>query len=470
MVLRGLATLLLVVAGTAPPAIADDATPSPPVVHEVPVTIDATGATDVTGPLNVFFAGVPERSTIALRRGARYRVEGTLDLNRRHDVTLDGNGATIFAGTEGARDRSHLSIENGYRIVIRDLTIKGAHPLAGMHAAAWRPDKAFQHGIRILGAHDVELDRVHITDVFGDLVLIGRSRDGRWSERVWVHNSYLARNGRQGIAVTAARDVVIERNTITDTRRATIDLEPDTPRDGAQNVFVLDNRIGPGWLRFVAAHGNGPVDQVVIAYNRLRGRDLAIDIAPPAGARRSGFYIVGNVSDRLSTGEPLRLTRLDGVVVQGNTQPILVSHSAIAADQVCGLALRDNDFWEAGAIVQSTGPACPTPAAAPMPAPPDLFGRTRTRPYAEVAPAPAAPAAGSTTSRAAPVPGSDGSAPSRAGDVLRVVALAGLGLLVVAFLVVGVRRWIRRRRRSAANEPGSGARRQRRRRRTGAVR
>ena len=263
-----------------------------------PSTIDASGATDVTGALNLFFASVPDGMVIQLRPGGSYRVDGTLQLADRHNIVLDGKGARIFASTEGARDRSHLWINKGSDIVIRNLVIKGAHPNGGLAPEAWRTDKAFQHGILVQGASNVELDRVHITDVFGDLVSIAWARDGTWCDGIWVHDSYLARNGRQGIAVTAGRDVLIEHNTITTTRRATIDLEPDLPKYGAENIHIVDNNIGPGLLRFVAAHGNGPINNVVIARNVLHFRDLAVDVEAPVGTRRSNFYVLDNTSDK----------------------------------------------------------------------------------------------------------------------------------------------------------------------------
>lgn len=452
MVLRAL-TAVLIVGASAVPASAAIAAPAAPesdapvtgmLVHIAPRTIDASGATDVTDQLNAFFASVPNGGTISLRTNGRYRVNGTLSLANRTDVTLDGNGSMIFAATEGSRDRSQLSIDKGSRIVIRDLSIKGANPIGGLAEGAYRSDKAFQHGIRILGAHDVEVDRVQISDTFGDLIYISDASDfirgdHTFAERVWIHNSYLTRNGRQGIAVTAARDVVIERNTITVTRRATIDLEPDTPTEGASGIFILNNQIGPGLLRFVAAHGNGPVDHVVIAYNRLHGRDLAIDIAPPSGARRSSFYVIDNFSDRLSRGDPLRFTRLDGVVVQGNTQPILVNRSVIAATDVCGLTVKGNDFWESGTIVRSTGPTCPASPPPPMPSPPDLIGRTLPRP------APSTPSS-STPAGATPPP----AAPASEGsDTVRAVGAAAVVALVAAVVIL---LWVRRRRRPRPQE------------------
>lgn len=82
---------------------------------------------------------------------------------------------------------------------------------------------------------------------------------------------------------------MIERNTITDARRATIDLEPNSPSWGAQNIHIVDNQIGPGRLLFVAAHGLGPVDQIVVAGKELRGHVLSMSVQPPGADRRSGF-------------------------------------------------------------------------------------------------------------------------------------------------------------------------------------
>src|SRR4051794_30833598 len=61
-------------------------------IYAIPVLIDGTGTTDVTSQLQSFLNGVPDGSTIELPAGGRYRVEGTLTLQDRHDLTIEGNG------------------------------------------------------------------------------------------------------------------------------------------------------------------------------------------------------------------------------------------------------------------------------------------------------------------------------------------------------------------------------------------
>ena len=51
-----------------------------------------------------FLAGVPDGSTIELRAGGRYRMEQTLVISGRRDLTIRGNGATFVATTPGRHD------------------------------------------------------------------------------------------------------------------------------------------------------------------------------------------------------------------------------------------------------------------------------------------------------------------------------------------------------------------------------
>lgn len=367
----GGAALALTVLAVIGPA---DTSGAQQVVYEVPASIDSTGSEDVTAALNEFLAEVPDGAVAILGEAARYRVEGTLVLEGRSDLTIDGNGATILSVTAGDQSRSHLSIEGGERIAVHDLIIRGAHPAAGVARDAWQVDKAFQHGIRILGASDVEIRRVLISDVYGDHIYVGRGDEGEWSERVWIHDSTLTRNGRHGIALTAAEDVLIAGNDISQTRHATIDLEPGTEQQGVRNVHILDNRIGAGRLRFVAAHGNGPVNEVVIARNEAEGRDLAIDVVAAAQLdRRQGFWVLDNESDVLAAGPPIRFGRVDGVVVRGNSQHMRdEGEPAIELDAVCGVSIGDNDFGEGTPAVARTGAPCGEPPPVELPPAPTV--------------------------------------------------------------------------------------------------
>ncbi|MFP5256360.1 MAG: hypothetical protein ACLGI8_10985 [Acidimicrobiia bacterium] len=393
---------------------------------------------DATAALQARLDATPDGATLRLEPGATYRLDGTLVVAGRRDLRIDGGGARLVAGATGDGDRAHLRIVGGRGVVVTDLTIVGANPYAGLDDRAYQVELVGQHGVRLEGAVDVELDGVRITDVFGDFVYVGRHDDGRWSESVWIHDSTFARSGRQGLTVTAGRNVVIERNAITETRRATIDLEPNSPSWGAEDIHILDNDVGPGRLLFVAAAGRGPVDEVVVARNRLRSHILNITVEPPGAERRRRFWVVDNTSDEPATRPPLRFTRVDGVVVTGNRQPMVrPGEPAVAVDGVCGLVVAGNDLTPGSLATTADPPECAEPMPRVPPDPPPIAGRSPA--------APPSTAAATSVGRPAPAnepgPSGDGGGSGTAVALLvTAAAIAGVGLAVSA----------RRGRRSAA--------------------
>jgi Right handed beta helix region len=372
-------------------------------------TIDATGASDVTAALQALIDRTPDGGVVQLEAGGAYRVEGTLVMEERHRLRIEGNGARIFATTIGDGSRSHLRIIGGSDLVVRRLEIRGANAQAGLEEDAYVPDLEAQHGIRIEGATDVELDRVRVSDVYGDFVYLGRHlEDDRWTERVWIHDSTFARSGRQGISVTGGRDVVIEHNTITDVRMATIDLEPH-PSFGAENIHVIENRFGPVRLISIAATGGGRVDTVVVARNTLRGQALRLIANPPDGTRRQRYWIVDNTSDTPANRTPLRFADIDGIVVTGNRQAVAGAGEALVELlHTCGVSIGGNDIKPGTLPFTGVGQPCAFRLPLAPPAAPMVAGRGQERPPAQ----PSAPVSPTTTPAAAPSTG----APSTQSD------------------------------------------------------
>lgn len=405
--------------------------------------IDATGKDDVTAELQALIDRVPDGGVVRLAPSGRYRIDGTLRVTGRRDLRLDGNGARLVARTEGGHDRSHLVVTGGSGIVIHDLEIVGANPFAGIGTRAYRADREGQHGIRLEGATDVELARLRISDVYGDFIYLGRSDDGHWTERVWIHDSFFTRNGRQGIAVTSGRDVVIERNTITDTRRATIDLEPNGRSGGAVNVHILDNLIGPGRLLFLAAVGRGPKSDVVVARNRLEGHTLNMIVRPGSSDRPAAFYVVDNTSDTPTTRSPMKFSRVDGLVVTGNKQPIKKAGvAAVDTRGVCGMVVERNKLGRSRLQVIGSQPPCGTPPDLTPPAAPNVAGRpvggaVTPSPSTTVTPSPT-----TATTQPAPPPTAGGETGS-GGRLLATAATVAIAALVIG-AVISRRRATRR--------------------------
>jgi hypothetical protein len=390
--------------------IAVPAAARPPAPAQSASDIDATGRSDVTAGLQALFDRTPDGGVVQLRAAADYRVEGTLVLEDRHGLRIEGNGARIFATTRGDRTRSQLQFVGGSDLVVRNVEIQGANPNAGLDEGAYVAELEAQHAIDLHGVTDLELDRVNLHDTYGDFVYLTNHDDDeqRWSQKVWIHDSTFARSGRQGIALVAARDVVIEHNRFTDVRRATIDLEPNGPQWGANNIHVIDNQIGPGRLLFVAAAGSGPVDQIVIARNRLQGRALYVWVEPPEGSRRQRYWVVDNTTDTMAMDEPVQFTRTDGAVVRGNRQPIEAPDALVRSTDSCGVAVTDNAIAPSTRALEGQSRQCSFSMSAAPPAPPPVAGRGRPAPP----PPTTAPATTATTPTTAAPATSTGSPPT----------------------------------------------------------
>jgi hypothetical protein len=399
-------------------------------VVQVPGYVDSTGHVDVTNKLQGFLAKVPNGRVIRFRPGGRYRLDGTLFIGRRRDLTFDGAGATVFAVTRGGQNRSQFRVRDGSGIRFRNLKIKGAHPDGGTGDDAYIPKLAKQIGIKFEGVDGAEVDHVTITDVYGDFVYVGLDEHEVASQNVWIHDSTFRSNGRQGIAVTAATGVIIERNRIDNTRRSTIDLEPTGHRWRVDHVFVLNNVVGKGRLLFVAAGGQGPVSNIVVAGNRLHGHGLTIDVKQSGKRRRSNWVVANNTSDLTMTNRSLRFTGIDGLLLRGNHQIVTGKNPGVLLAGVCGAVVENNQFGPA----EQRRSGDPCPAHLTIPQPPAIPGRTAA---------------------ALPIGASSGGGTST--WVWIVVAIAALSILgALGALGALVRRRRRRDRRAGGPDDGAG--------------
>ena len=134
-------------------------------------------------------------------------------------------------------------------------------------------------------------------------------------------------------------------------------------------MFILNNTVGTGRLFFIASHGKGPVNDVVISGNHLHKHVMTIDVVPISGQRRKNWIVTGNTSDLIANTRPIRWIETDGVLVSGNTQKVKVGQPSIELTNVCGATIKNNAFGST--LVSRHGPTCnatlvkPTPPAIP---------------------------------------------------------------------------------------------------------
>jgi hypothetical protein len=294
----------------------------------VPKSICADLSEDVTGELNQFLDSLPDGSTVLFPSDARYRIDGTVLIEGKESITIEGGGVLFrafdpgeehakqenYTGWKRTRCRAHIRISGGRNILVRDVEVHGAHPNAGQ-SGIYDSNREAQHGFDLIGVEGCTLENVTVHDVYGDCVYMSKVRS------VIVRDSKLTRCGRQGIAVGTGEDVLIENNEIGDSRRGVIDIEPYGKEWRASNIRIIGNRLGGSRLLLLPMGGSGRVGTVFVAdnINTQHNGTPAVSNTGHPGQHRGPFIMINN---RLSIGgsptQGLRVKYNDGVFIAGN--------------------------------------------------------------------------------------------------------------------------------------------------------
>jgi hypothetical protein len=324
---------------------------SPSGTVTVPSSIDSSCGSNVGEALNSWINSQPAGSTLRFPSGACYRLGGDtgLHIRGRQGLTLNGTGVTLQLRTTGATNfSSGIFIQDSTNITVRGFSVIGSNTATGTTAAETVVDERINGALVRAGTRNIVLDGITIDRIYGFGILISDDGDGPWPDGVTIRNSRV-RGGEMGIAVTAGRNIDIIGNSIEDTVYTAIDLEPDSPQHGYEDVLISDNDItNYGWAEsmtswFVAAcPADSVVDDVttdglVITGNRIHkgpatanngnydglgGLGIRID---KANLKR-GVTITNNWTSDNDTQSSSRgvmyLANVNGLVVTGNTQPI----------------------------------------------------------------------------------------------------------------------------------------------------
>lgn len=302
-----------------------------------PVGIRTDGVGDVTALLQGFVDAVPNGSCISLPRGSRFRLDGTLVLRDRTNLTLDGNGAVLFTnakgslGANGRSSRALLHVWKGTGVEVRELVIDGPNSVGTF----WAPYEE-EAGILLSGPRDTVVRDVTVREVYGDAVSVYGFKPGDGSGRIQApHNVLITgldadRIGRQGIAITSADGVTIEESQFNNIARSVFDLEP-TPHMLVHDVNIVRNTVKKFELSFLAGLGWGKKDGVYVGYNRSLYQPIWMKFIG------DNFTIEGNVGGGTAYRSFVQVNDGDNIRVVGNTQ-IVHGDGAGKCPPNCGIA------------------------------------------------------------------------------------------------------------------------------------
>lgn len=212
----------------------------------VPPGIPRDCSVDVTERLNEWFASVADGATLTFGSGACYRVDGTLELTDRHDLTLVGNGALFAAYVTPPPTpkitRQMWHILGGTGLTMRDMTVQGTNPTATFDVRReWFPL------IQLDGAQKVLIEDVHGSNSWGDFLSLTPDTRGTvdtYPREVKLRNSSSDVIGRTAVMCNGCEDIVIRDNTFTNTGYQVFNIEVEAPYWHARDVAFTGNTIG----------------------------------------------------------------------------------------------------------------------------------------------------------------------------------------------------------------------------------
>jgi hypothetical protein len=323
-------TCLVAMAVVCVPSQAVAKRPSPqPGIYTVPSSIKANCSVAVDDKINAWLQTVPDNSTIVFGAGRCYGQAGTITLAGRIGLTIDGRGAEFRALTPGDSHRANWRFAGGSNLTVENLGVRGSDA-----QGAYDPSVEWQHGFSVDGVQGMTLTNVQARETWGDGIDLGNSAntptcgdDASSARNVVIDGATLERNGRQGLAVVDAEQVMLRNSAIGPVAWWSVDLETDDDCELARHVTIDHNTFGAnryGVLGSVGFGGAPQVGDVTFTNNvqtvatGLPGECWApVWVLSPDGRYRDGYTFAGNTLLARRNGFEFR--RLDNVTVNANT-------------------------------------------------------------------------------------------------------------------------------------------------------
>ena len=262
-----------------------------------------------------------------------YRTDETVRLAGKHDLTLDGNGATFasFHDARRGRTNAHLSVQSDTNVTVEHLNIVGSDP------GGYVPNLEAQHGFYILGGAGVTLDHVAVNGVYGDFVALQRDSQRVTPTGITIKNSRFGASstskagaGRQELTIDDGINVLVINNYFGHGSRSAVDIEPTSVHAKIHKITIAFNTFGPNPNYWFANHGvHAPISSIYFLRNTLVDRPMRVTSVDPVGAvNRTDYRFIGNVSSTTQTprncqhgrGEIMRFVRVSSLVITSNVQ------------------------------------------------------------------------------------------------------------------------------------------------------
>jgi hypothetical protein len=311
-------------------------------VYRVPAGISSNCSRDSTHAIVRWIASLPDNSAASFRRGACYRIEGTLELTHRRGLEIEGNGARFRSLDPPSDHRAIWRIIDSTRVSLHHMTIIGSYKKGGTFTASLQ----HAHAVDVDGS-DVDIDGVRMTDIAGDCVYFGRGPTAAITlSSGTVRNSTCLRTSRNAVAVVAGTNILVQRVETGSIGYNVFDVEPNLDSGWGSNGVTFDsNTIGSYAKNAYSIVESAPVGNQWFTNNRVIGQGLKIAVADPgkSGYRASNVTITGNSTDTRTQPAAVNVNGVDRLTVAGNTIP-MKGGPMVAVEGACELRISGNTY------------------------------------------------------------------------------------------------------------------------------
>jgi hypothetical protein len=314
-------------------------------VAQPPPSLASDCSEDVSDGLRRWLQRLPDGAHVELEARACYRVETEVKVRGKRNWTLDGRGALLLRTEYTPPARRYPRANASLRLIdfvdseIRNLRIRSTNrqpdlPYLPPNAGSYRQEVEFDAGLALHGAVRVRVSHIRVRSVWGDGIYLagGDQHTGAWSNHVVLSDVRITQNGRQGIAINRSRNVVVVRAKITYSRRAGIDLEPDTSAEVVSGIEVRDSMIGSNLLAISSA-GSGKVNHVDVHDNVITRTGVPwVYVRSTRGLARRDWRIRDNVvlSGLGSPMPAMAFWNTHDIEISGNVMAIATTQSELA--------------------------------------------------------------------------------------------------------------------------------------------
>lgn len=228
-----------------------------------PASITADCSVDVTHTLHVWFKSLPAGSTVVMRPGACYLVNGGIRLKNPQGLTIYGGTyrSSIALGqqTGATKVPAAFTLIGGSGDSLEEMQISGANP-GGYHASL-----AFAAGIDLEGTANTTVRSVTITNTFGDGITLSPLRGGANfnsgtivapSSNITIRDVTVSGVGRQGLTFASASGAQVSDVIVKNPGQNTFDVEADQRNEGTSNL-TINGCLASGGVIFFANGGAG---------------------------------------------------------------------------------------------------------------------------------------------------------------------------------------------------------------------